>query len=180
MLKRELWGVFWLAVGIIAVVLVTLTHLFDKIIIAAALGVLGLLVFLMVSAALIYGRKFVEDHPYIPYLGRYAHVLCKECGVRGHEPGRIEVNVGYAFEGWGQYGYFRGFMRLYSARCSSGHEWKFDPMLQRNEVAKKDAKPRHARSEKVRAAAIKRMREVFHVTFVEPHLHPEFDEAAGT
>lgn len=173
MRKSDKRTALFLTIAIVVLVISLTTGFLDRIILP-----LGLLIFVPVAAGFMfalvfYSRRYMENHPYIPYVGRWAHVLCKECMKANIESSRIDVSVGYAFEGWTKAGrYFRGFKREYTAMCDRGHKWTFDPILERN-IVEKEARRKRTPEEKAAAKqrSIERsraVREMFHKTFVAP------------
>lgn len=157
MSKRDLKQAAWLALGLVLVVLSLTTGFLEAIVFPLAIGAFGILAFLTMIALTIYLRKYHADHPYIPYAGQWAHVLCRECEKRGSEYS-IEMTTGTAVESWRFGKYFRHFKREYRAHCSRGHEWTFDPILEMNEQDGKEKKPRYKEGARALARRIGRMR----------------------
>lgn len=165
MKKSDARSAFGLAVLIIGLVISLTTGFLEAIIVPVGLTIFGFLALGACYGFVFYLRSYTDNHPYIPYAGRWAHVLCKEC-MRHDLESRIEIQVGSAFEGWSRAGrYFRGFRREYRATCDRGHSWTFDPILERNVLDKKARQPRHKKSAKAKLferMKMKAEREAFH------------------
>jgi hypothetical protein len=141
MTKSYVKQAFWLAVLTTGLVLSLTTGFLDSIVFPIAIGAFALLSFGAGFAALVYFRKYREDHPFIPYAGQWAHVLCRECERVGRNY-TISMTTGTAIEEWRDGLYRRRFKRLYRASCSHGHAWTYDPILERNELDLNPRKPR--------------------------------------
>lgn len=119
-------------------VLITMTDWFDQVIVIGAIAVAALVVFGCILGAIFHFKKYRRNHPYIPYVGQWAHVTCRECDNH-QKTYSIEVFTGGAYEGWNRAGqYYRGFKRLFACTCSNGHAWQYDPILERNEWPHED------------------------------------------
>ena len=138
------------------------TGVLDAIVFPIAIVVFAFLAFGTAFAGIIYFRKYRDDHPYIPYAGQWAHVLCRECERHGSNY-TITMTTGVAKETWKFGRYSRYFERVFRARCSNGHEWTYDPILERNET---DPKPRRF-VDKAKALA----RRVFRMRLMREAVH---------
>lgn len=157
MTKKDFRSAIGLTILVMGLILSLLTGFLDAIIVPVGLTLFGILCFITALGFVFYTRRYIEKHPYVPYAGRYAHVLCPECLRAGADNYSIEVRVGTAIEGWSVAGrYFRKFKREYQASCSRGHSWKYDPILETN--SRKKSAPRAPRTEYSKQKAIKRMR----------------------
>lgn len=154
-----------LAIAILLLVVSLTTGFLDKIVVPIGLIVFGVLAFGVVLAAVFHFRKYRRDHPFIPYVGQWAHVLCKKCEQKS-EIHSIEIFTGGAYEGWNKAGqYYRTFKRQYRVYCSNGHEWIYDPILEHNEWAPSERAPGHKRSLKKILELMKLERDAVHKTF---------------
>lgn len=171
MSRNDLLTVFFTALGIMFIVLSEIDGtkgIIDHITVFIGIVVFGLLVFGCLFGFVFYARRYVEDHPYIPYAGKWAHVLCPECIRSGRDKYRIEMRVGVAIEGWSIAGmYFRKFKREYQASCSNGHSWKYDPILETNSRKKVSRAPRSEASRQKSIENMRMMRTAIHEQFTD-------------
>lgn len=131
-----------------------------------------LLVFLVSVMIIGKVRIWHFHHPYVPYVGESARVICPECSRRGllHEYA-IEMFTGGAYERWDRDGeYAREFKRTHICSCSNGHTWTYNPILRRNELPKRARTQTYSKDPVAVAEKIRAMRAVFHATFIEPNL----------
>lgn len=136
MSTKDVRSALGLALLVVLLIVSLVTGFMDTIIVPTGLFVFGILAIGFSFWFVFSVRRYSENHPYIPYVGKLAHVLCPQC-MRSDLDSRIEVEVGTAFEGWTRAGhYFRGFRREYTASCERGHKWTYDPFLERNEIAR--------------------------------------------
>lgn len=181
--RKDIKGAIIITLLIVGVVLMSSydssSFLFSSVILPAAIFMFAIVAFVAVYGFMSYARLYKEDHPYIPYVGKMAPVLCPDCFRKGIDSS-IEMEVGTAFEYWPREGgeYKRTFRRIHKCRCSAGHEWLYDPILERNSRSRPVSAKRYKVSTARLSERLRKLREGFHnMYFGEDPMLDDIDDS---